>query len=75
MHPIFTADLSDFIPVVLTVTFQPSNNLQCRDIHTTEDTVLEDTEDYIIQLTTVDPEVTLGLDSATIVISDNDSEY
>jgi len=66
---------SDFSAVSsMELTFQPVTMEQCIDITIREDTNLESSETFSVQLSTLDQNVTLAPTSATITIEDNDSK-
>ena len=70
----FYEDISDFSPLTVVLTFQPGTNGQCTSIAIVNDSILENDEDLLVELTTSDEAVALNPSSATITIEDNDSK-
>jgi len=56
------------------LTFQPGTNGQCTSITIVNDSILENDENLLVELTTSDEVVALIPSSATITIEDNDSK-
>jgi len=56
------------------LTFQPGANGQCTSITIVNDSILENDENVLVELTTSDEAVVLNPTSATITIEDNDSK-
>ena len=71
----FVAVSSDFSPISsLELTFQPGRIEECAEITIQEDTILEGSETFSIQVNTRDQNVTLTPANTTITIEDNDSK-
>ena len=67
---------SDFIPLLETRTFDPiSQEPQCALVFILDDTVLENSEVFFIQLNTTDPDITVMTASSNVAILDNDSMF
>lgn len=64
----------DYSPVSTQLLFQRTVTRQCRNIAIVQDDVLEADETFSLQLSSLDQNVTLIPDSATITIENNDSE-
>ena len=64
--------MTDYIPVNQVLTFN-SNDAVCVDVVIREDSVLEDSETFLIFLSSSDFSVIIGdISVASIIISDND---
>ncbi len=74
-HFVFT-EMQDFSATTVQLTFQAGLDvrIQCAEIPILNDVILEDNEEFTVQLSTTEADaVTLGLDSASIIIADDDS--
>lgn len=69
----FTAN-TDYIPSIGQLTFQSDHLEQCANIAVLEDTVLEDTEEFSVQLNTTDQAVDFTIETATVTLLNDDSE-
>ena len=69
---IYAADI-DYQSVSMTLLFEHGQHQKCESIEIEDDAILEDTEYFILQLTTSDDDVQLGIDSARIVVVDDDN--
>jgi len=65
----------DFSTTSAVLTFNASTSLRCEQVTITDDTILENSEMFFIQLESTDPAVNITLGSAPVTILDNDSEY
>ena len=70
------AESNDFLPTTVELTFQPTTATQpqCADIAIVGDEILEDDEEFSLFLSTGDPDVIIGLASATVTILNDDSK-
>ena len=50
------------------------SNMTCINVDTTNDTILEGSETFIVMVTTTDPDVTVVVPNATVTITDDDSK-
>ncbi len=76
MFLLFTA--SDFTPLMdLLVTFEPGAGslLECENISITNDTILENDEQFLVALTTPDTDITIRPNIATVTIIDDDGNF
>ena len=73
----YVAASNDFATSVEPLTFQSGSMLECVSISITNDTILENSEEFSVQLTTTDSAVNLNAtsNSATVTITDNDREF
>lgn len=65
----------DFTPLVdMLVVFEPGSGslLECENISINNDTILEDDEQFTVALTTLDSDVTVRPNTATVTIIDDD---
>ena len=67
------ADYS-FLSVNLTFDQATQDVPQCGSISIIDDAILEDSEAFMVQLSTADSDVMLGLSSTTVSIMDDDSK-
>ena len=66
---------SDFSAISsLELTFQAVTTERCIEITIRDDTILESSETFSVQLDTIDQNVTLTSTPATVTIEDNDSK-
>ena len=70
----FFTDGSDFVPVSETLTFVPGQTTASVSVSIVDDSNIEDTEMFSATLTTTDPNVVIGADTATVTILDDDRE-
>ena len=66
----------EYVGISSDVTFVPgsaSSDVQCMNISIIDDTALEGNFSFIVSLTSSDPDVLVGRDTATIIITDDDS--
>lgn len=72
-HP--SAEPGDFTAGTVFLTFLPSTTLQCDRILIINDTILENNENFSVELSSLDQAVIIGLRSATVTIAaDNDGK-
>ena len=64
----------DFAPTTMTVTFQPGETSVIVPVPILDDSLIEPTEVFSASLSTTDSTVTVGDDTATVDILDNDGE-
>ena len=64
----------DYSPVTIIVTFAPGQTTASLSIPILDDSIVETNELFSALLTTTNPNVTLGTDTATVTIQDNDGE-
>ena len=66
----------DYDSTQLELTFQSNPNIepQCIDIFIIDDSVLEDSETFLILLSTLDPGANVSQSSSTASITDNDGK-
>lgn len=57
------------------ITFQPSDTEKSLFVNIRQDVIVEDNERFILLLTTDDDDVTIGDNTMTITITDDDGEY
>ena len=71
----FLAGVEDFIAVNSTLTFAPSPApaQQCVNINITDDARLENTESFLLVVSSSDPDI-IVVGNSIVVITDNDSE-
>ena len=72
--PIPSTAFIDYTPTTMQLTFLPASTEECALIPVTRDTFLESSEEFTVQLSTPDQEVTLVISSAIVTIIDDDSE-
>lgn len=63
----------DFISTVVELTFSAGHTRMCTCIQITQDTELEEDEQFSVSLTTSDPIVILSTPTTTVIIVDDDS--
>ena len=63
---------TDFTASSVTLTFDPSSNLECIDIPVTNDDDIENDERFLVGLMTDDPDVTLDPRDGDVLIVDDD---
>ena len=63
---------TDFTASSVTLTFDPSSNLECIDIPVTNDDDIENDESFLVGLMTDDPDVTLDPRDGDVLIVDDD---
>ena len=68
-----TAD-SDFISRMIQLEFQPGSTRDCGNISILEDSQLENSEMFSVELNTTDQDVVLNPSMARVSITDNDSK-
>lgn len=66
--------MQDFNATRRQLTFLEEHS-QCVEISIVNDLVLEQNEIFTIELSTMDPDVVVGIDAATVVIINDDSKY
>ena len=69
-----TATDADYISSALVVTISAGSDGQCIGINITNDMALEFSENFILTLTTTDPDVLLGNSETIIQITDDDGK-
>ena len=71
----FLAGVEDFVAVNSTLTFAPSPApaQQCVNINITDDARLENTESFLLVISSSDPDIII-VGNSIVVITDNDSE-
>ena len=68
-------DVEDYLETFQLFTFRAgATPVSCTGLQIVDNSVLEDTEDFNIQLATLEPRVTLRPDQGSVVIIDDDSE-
>jgi len=72
---VFSTAPNDYSASTHQLTFQPGITQQCADISIVEDVILENDEMFTVLLNTTDQAVVLSTATATIIITDNDSEF
>ena len=72
--PIPSTAFIDYTPTTMQLTFLPASTEECAVILVTPDTFLENSEEFTVQLSTPDQDVTLVISSAIVTIIDDDSE-
>lgn len=66
---------NDYTPVVITLTFQDSEEQLCVNVTITDDQTLESNESFTVRPNTSDVDVIIASSTATLVeIDDNDSK-
>ena len=66
---------TDFSITSAVLTFNASTSLRCEQVTITDDTILENSEIFFMQLESTDPAVEITLGSAPVTIFDDDCEY
>ena len=65
----------DFNTTSAVLIFNASISHQCESLTILNDTILENNETFFVQMESIDPAVNITLDSASVTILDDDSEY
>lgn len=65
---------SDYTPSIGQLTFQSDQLEQCANVAVLEDAVLEDAEEFSVQLNTTDQAVDFIIETATVTLLNDDSE-
>ena len=75
--PLFLVGTDDFVPSPVSLTFQPTlvtGVRECGEVLIEDDMAVEDTEVFIVLLSSADQGVMLGLNSTLVAIVENDRE-
>ena len=72
--PSLTEAGSDYFLGTMSLTFTANGLTQCGGISITQDSRVENDETFTLQLTSSDPDVTLGASMATVTILNDDSK-
>ncbi len=65
----------DYAPIDEDLEFSGSVDRVCKNVSTKGDDILEDDEEFLLILSTSDPDVTLVPDEAIVLINDGDGMY
>ena len=71
MADLFSAAGLDFTSIQITVTFSPQETIAQARVPITDDSIVEDTEHFTALMSTNNPNVVIGDDTATVTILDN----
>ncbi len=63
---------ADYTAVNSDLTFSEAVSRVCRNVSTEEDDILEGDEEFLLDLTTSDPDVVVSVSEATVTITDDD---
>lgn len=69
------ADGSDYTGLSTTLTLEPGAERASIDIHTLDDSFVEDNETFTVEMVTSDPTVLLSNINRTVLIIDNDGQW
>ena len=75
LHTSHPAAGIDYTAVNIDLVFSESMNKSCVNVSTDEDDILEEDEQFLLDLTTTDPSVELNPDVTTVTIEDDDRMF